>query len=88
MRITDNELTVELADGRTIATPLEWYPRLTHATPEERSRFEIIGRGQGVRWPDLDEDLSVEGMLAGRPSQEGAASLRRWLASRSQASRT
>ena len=81
--VTEDELSVRLDDGRTIVTPLAWYPRLLHATAAERSRFEIIGRGQGLSWPDVDEDLSVEGMLAGRPSQEGAASLSRWLAARS-----
>ncbi len=77
--VTDESLTVELSDGRTISVPLAWYPRLTHATPEERSRWRLIGRGEGIHWPDLDEDISVEGLLAGRPSGESQNSLKRWL---------
>lgn len=80
--VTEDELSERLDDGRTIVTPLAWYPRLLHATVAERSRFEIIGRGQGLHWPDVDEDLSVEGMLAGRTSPGAAASLARWLARR------
>ncbi len=78
VEITDDALTVHLDDGRTITTPLAWYPRLVFATPEERNIYEILGRGEGIHWPELDEDLSVVGMLAGRPSQEGARSLKRW----------
>ncbi len=76
--VTENELVVRLEDGRTISTPLAWYPRLLHASAEERERFELIGRGTGIHWPELDEDLSVRGMLTGRPSQESAASLQKW----------
>lgn len=76
---TDDALTVELADRRTIAVPLAWYPRLTHGTPEERRHWRLIGRGEGIHWPDLDEDISVEGLLAGRPSGESQRSLKRWL---------
>ena len=75
-------LTAELSDGRTISVPLDWYPRLTHATPKERGNWELIGKGEGIHWPDLDEDISVEGLLAGRPSTEGSQSFRRWLAAR------
>lgn len=78
VEITDDALIVHLDDGRTITTPLAWYPRLVFATPEERNNCELLGRGTGIYWPDLDEDLSVAGMLAGRPSQEGAHSLKRW----------
>ncbi len=78
VEVTDDALIVHLDDGRTITTPLAWYPRLVFATPEERNNCEILGRGTGIHWPDLDEDLSVAGMLAGRPSQEGARSLKRW----------
>lgn len=78
VELTDDALIVHLDDGRTITTPLAWYPRLVFATPEERNNCEILGRGTGIHWPDLDEDLSVAGMLAGRPSQEGARSLKRW----------
>lgn len=67
---TEDTLTAELADGRTISIPLPWYPRLVHASPEERSNWELIGGGQGINWPDLDEDISVEGLLAGRKSGE------------------
>ena len=69
--VTDDTLTAELSDGRTISVPLAWYPRLIHATPEERGRWELHAAGQHIHWPDLDEDLSVEGLLAGRPSGEG-----------------
>ncbi|MEX0777633.1 MAG: DUF2442 domain-containing protein [Phycisphaeraceae bacterium] len=82
--VTDDTLSVWLDDGRTITTPLAWYPRLMHATEAERQRFRIIGDGQGLHWPDLDEDLSVAGMLAGQPSGEGPESLAKWLAARRQ----
>ncbi len=77
--VSEDTLTAELSDGRTISVPLDWYPRLTHATPQERDNWRLIGGGVGIHWPDLDEDLSVEGLLAGRPSGEGAESFRRWL---------
>jgi hypothetical protein len=83
--VTDDALVVELVDGRTISIPLAWYPRLVHATAEERSHWRFIGRGEGIHWPDLDEDVSVAGLLAGRPSGESQRSLGRWLASRQQA---
>lgn len=82
--VRDEMLTLELSDGRTLAVPLLWYPRLWHGTPAERGRWRLIGRGEGVHWPDLDEDLSVEGLLAGRRSAESQRSLARWLASRAQ----
>ena len=78
--VTEDTLTVELSDGRTIAVPLAWYPRLIHATKKERGNWRLIGGGQGIHWPDLDEDISVEGLLAGRPSGESQESFRRWLA--------
>jgi hypothetical protein len=65
VRIDDDVLTVDLADGRTVSTPLAWYPRLLHASREQRNRFQISGAGFGIHWPDVDEDLSVQGMLAG-----------------------
>ena len=77
--VTDDSLTVELSDGRTISVPLAWYPRLTHATRDERSRWRLIGRGKGIHWPELDGDISVVGLLAGRPSGESQRSLNRWL---------
>jgi hypothetical protein len=64
--VTEDTLTAELSDGRTISVPLAWYPRLVHATPEERGNWALIGGGQGVHWPGLDEDISVENLLAGR----------------------
>ena len=77
--VTDDALAAELDDGRTISVPLSWYPRLVHATDEERNNWELIGRGMHVHWPDLDEDLSVEGLLAGRKSGESAKSFAMWL---------
>jgi hypothetical protein len=75
----DATLTVTLADGRTIATPLEWYPRLAYGTPSERADWRLIGDGEGIRWPQLDEDISVEGLVAGRKSGESARSLKDWM---------
>lgn len=83
LTITEDALQVDLADGRTIIAPLLWYPRLWHGTPEERNHFEIIGNGAYIHWPDLDEDLSVSGILAGRRSGERAESLKQWLEGRS-----
>lgn len=80
--ITDDQLSVVLEDGRTIAVPLAWYPRLLHATPTERQRVQLAGAGYGLHWPELDEDISVEGLLLGKKSSESAASLARWLAAR------
>jgi hypothetical protein len=78
-------LTVDLVDGRTVSVPLAWYPRLAHASAPERENWRLIGRGEGIHWPDLDEDISVEGLLVGRPSGESQASFQRWLLSRKQA---
>jgi len=83
VEVTGDTLSVDLSDGRTISVPLGWYPRLAHATVEERRNWRLIGQGQGIHWEDLDEDVSVEGLLAGRPSGEGQASFKRWLESRS-----
>jgi hypothetical protein len=80
--ISDDTLSVELADGRTLSVPLAWFPRLLHGTPVERAEWRLIGRGQGVHWAALDEDISVEGLLAGQPSQESQQSLGRWLQER------
>jgi len=80
--VSEDALAVDLADGRTIIVPLMWYPRLWHGTPEERGRFEIIGDGTLIHWPDLDEDLSISGILAGRRSGESQQSLKRWLQGR------
>jgi hypothetical protein len=81
-RVSDEALTVDLVDGRTIVVPLIWYPRLWHGTPQERSHFEIFGDGSYIHWPALDEDLTVAGLLAGRQSGESPQSLRKWLDSR------
>jgi hypothetical protein len=79
---SDEALIVALADGRTITVPLAWFPRLAHGTPAERANWRRIGGGVGIHWPDLDEDISVESLLAGRRSGETQASLRRWLRAR------
>ena len=83
--VTEESLTVELSDGRVISVPLAWYPRLVHATPDERSRWRLIGQGEGIHWPDLDEDISVENIVLGKPSGESQRSLQRWLSQRSEA---
>jgi hypothetical protein len=82
VEVTDDTLTVELSDARTVSVPLTWYPRLLHATSEERAKWELIAQGEGIHWPDVDEDISVAALIAGRPSSETAASLQRWLAAR------
>jgi len=82
VEISDVALTVELVDGRSVSVPLLWYPRLVDATPAERENWRLIGRGEGIHWPDLDEDISVAGLLAGRRSGESQRSLKRWLESR------
>lgn len=66
--VTENELKIELIDGRTVTVPLVWYPRLLHATPEQRANWEIAGGGYGIHWADVDEDLSSEGLLRGAPA--------------------
>jgi hypothetical protein len=80
--VTDDALVIELSDGRTLAVPLVWYPRLLHGTAAERADWRLIGEGEGIHWEALDEDLSVEGLLAGRSSGESQRSLKRWLESR------
>ena len=82
VKVTADELQVDLEDGRTLAVPVAWYPRLLHGTPAERGRWRLIGRGLGIHWPALDEDISVEGLLAGRGSAETQESLARWLEGR------
>ena len=82
VRVTSRAFVVELRDGRTVSVPLAWYPRLAHGTPLERRHWELIGPRLRIHWPTLDEDISVEGLLQGRPSGEGAASFSRWLQSR------
>ncbi len=83
--VTDDALVVDLVDGRTVSVPLAWYPRLLHGSSEERAKSRLVGRGEGVHWPDLDEDISVAGLLAGRGSGETSDSLRAWLESRKKA---
>lgn len=85
--VTDESLAVDLTDGRTVIVPLVWYPRLWHGTASERANCEIFGDGAYLHWPDLDEDLTVAGLLAGRRSGESPASLKRWLAARGAAER-
>jgi hypothetical protein len=77
--VTTERLTFELTDGRSVSAPLSWYPRLHKATRAERAKWRLIGRGIGVHWPDLDEDISVENLLKGQPSGERKKSLQRWL---------
>ena len=77
--VSEDTSTVDLSDGRTIAVPIDWFPRLVHATQSERSNWRLIGSGEGINWPDLDEDISVEGLLAGRKSGESRSSFSRWL---------
>ena len=82
VKVTEHALVVELRDGRSVSVPIDWYPRLAEGRPSERRRWELIGPGIGIHWPDLDEDISVEGLLLGLPSGESAASLERWRATR------
>jgi hypothetical protein len=80
--VNDDTLTVELADGRTLSVPIAWYPRLLYAKQAEREHWEWIGDGEGIHWSDLDEDISIEGLLLGRRSGESQRSLQRWLEAR------
>lgn len=80
--VTDDTLTVELSDGRSLSVPLAWFPRLVYATPAERKNWRLIGRGHGIHWNKLDEDISIEGLLAGKPSGESQASFKKWLSTR------
>lgn len=80
--VTDDDLTVDLADGRRIYVPLSWYPRLFHASDAERQNWQLLGDGYAIEWPDLDEHIGVEGLLAGRQSGESPQSLKRWLGAR------
>lgn len=82
VKVTEDTLTVELSDGRTISVPLEWFPRLVYAAPEERNNWRLIGGGHGIHWKDVDEDISVEGLLTGKPSGESRASFKKWLEKR------
>ena len=77
--VSDVSLSMDLADGRTVSVPIAWYPRLLHGTAKERNNWLLIGTGEGVHWPDLDEDISVENLLTGSPSGESQRSFKRWL---------
>jgi hypothetical protein len=79
---SDDALSVDLSDGRTISVPIAWYPRLSHGTADERAHWRLIAGGRGIHWASLDEDISVENLLAGRPSSESQTSFRRWLGER------
>ncbi|HYW43560.1 MAG TPA: DUF2442 domain-containing protein [Bryobacteraceae bacterium] len=83
--VSDDALVADLVDGRTIAVPLAWFPRLARGTPTERANWRLTAGGEGIHWPDLDEDISVESLLAGRRSAETQESLRRWLQQRESA---
>jgi hypothetical protein len=77
--VTDDTLSVDLSDGRTLSVPLCWFPRLLHATAVERNAWRLIGKGEGIHWEKIDEDISVEGLLAGGPSGESQSSFEKWL---------
>jgi hypothetical protein len=84
VEITDEMLTVGLTDGRTISVPLAWYPRLSHGSDAEKNNWRFIGGGRGLHWPDLDEDISIQNLLAGNRSGESQQSFQKWLESRRQ----
>ena len=80
--VTEDALTVDLSDGRTVSVPLAWFPRLLHGTPEERNKWRLIGDGEGIHWLDLDEDISVENLILGKSSSESQKSFKKWLEKR------
>lgn len=82
LSLTAEEVAVDLQDGRTIIVPLVWFPRLVHATQKERNNWRLIGKGIGIHWPDLDEDISISNLLLGQRSGESQRSLQKWLAGR------
>lgn len=82
VKITNDTLTLELDDGRTLSVPLAWYPRLMHASKKERENWRFIGGGHGIHWEDVDEDISVESLLAGKSSGESQSSFKKWLEER------
>jgi hypothetical protein len=82
VKVTDDSLIVDLSDGRTITAPLVWYPRLLQGAESERANWRLIGNGQGIHWEDLDEDISVAGLIAGNSSGESNESLKNWLEKR------
>jgi hypothetical protein len=88
VHLTGDTLSVDFSDGRTISIPLGWYPRLEHVSAQERSNWRFIGKGQGIHWEDIDEDISVEALLVGKPSAESQTSLKKWLQDRQLAQQT
>jgi hypothetical protein len=84
LAVENDTLSVDLSDGRSISVPIAWFPRLFHSTEQERNNWRLIGRGQGIHWEDIDEDISIEGLIAGRPSGESQESFKKWLAKRSE----
>lgn len=80
--VTEDTLSVDFSDGRTISVPLGWYPRIEHASPQERMSWRLIGNGLGIHWEGVDEDISVEGLLSGKPSGESQESFKKWLQAR------
>ena len=82
VKVGNNSIKVDLSDGRTVSAPLVWYPRLIHGSAKERSNWRIIGKGEGIHWQDLDEDISVDNLLNGNPSGESQQSFKKWLEDR------
>lgn len=82
VQVTNDSLVLDLEDGRTVTAPLCWYPRLMNGTPEELSNWRLIGKGEGIHWDDLDEDISIENVLLGQPSGESQKSFKKWLDAR------
>jgi hypothetical protein len=87
VKVSQDTVSVDLADGRTISAPIAWYPRLAQATSQERNSWRLIGGGLGIHWSALDEDISVPNLLAGHPSTESQTSFKKWLASRAKPNR-
>jgi hypothetical protein len=87
VKVSEDVLIVDLSDGRTLSVQIAWYPRLLHGSVEERNNWEWIGEGEGIHWPELDEDISVQGLLLGKRSGESQRSLQRWLGNRIQSSK-
>ncbi len=82
VQVTEDQLVCQLADGRTISVPIAWYPRLLHGSTEERNHWQLTAGGRGIHWPDLDEDISVENLITGKPSGESQTSYKKWLSQR------
>lgn len=80
--VTDDTLSVDLSDGRTISVPLAWYPRLLHGSIEERNDYRLLGGGSGIHWNQLDEDVSIKNLIIGQPSGESQKSFQQWLSYR------